>query len=186
MNLASLTPLIFAAAFVAATPVTGTHFNAAATPTHFAATNPNDYTVLMVLGDATHGARAQMLVAPFESLETSFPSGTLDDLYIEVVFFTQDGARSSGAVSFDTLLATQSEYLEVEETADDLQPWITDGNVRLPVDTSVALVPAEWVDAFPPANLPIVYHPTHVPVITPTDTANNDWAPKIQSSTPIF
>lgn len=94
MALARLTTLLCAVAFVAAAPVTETQFVASATPTHFAASNPNDYAVLMILGDVAHGARAQMLVAPHAQFETSFPSGTLSDLYIEVVFFAPTGWRS--------------------------------------------------------------------------------------------
>ena len=83
MTLAPLTSLAVALAFVAAVPQTESRFSADVTETHFAATNPNNYSVLLMLGDSVHGARAQMLVAPFATFETSFPQGTLDDLYIE-------------------------------------------------------------------------------------------------------
>jgi hypothetical protein len=186
MTFAPLSPLLFAAAFVAAAPLTETQFSASATETHFAATNPNDCTVLLILGDALHGARAQMLVAPFQSFETNFPSGTLDDLYMEVVFFTPTGPRSTGSVNFDALLAPQAELYEVAADGGELQPWICSGGVRMPVEPGILLAPPAWLEANAGSSQPIVIEPTHVPVLTPTDTDTDNWAPKIHSTNPII
>ena len=184
MTLAPLSSFALALAVVAAVPEGGSQFSASVSETHFAATNPNDYSVLMILGDAVHGARAQMLVAPFASFETSFPQGTLDDLYVEVVFFAPTGVRSSGSVSFDTMMIAQAEYLEVEPSGDQLQPYIYSGNMRMPADAAVLLAPAAWLDANASTTQPLLYDPTHVPVITPEETEADEWAPKIQSSNP--
>jgi hypothetical protein len=186
MAIAPLTPLLFVAAFVAATPLTETQFVASASPTHFAATNPNDFSVLMLLGDVAYGARAQMLVAPYAAFETSFPSGTLDELYIEVVFFTPTGTRSSGAVSFDTMMAAQADLLEVESTGDEFQPWISSGGTRMPADSGVLLAPSWLLDPNNSSSLPLMLEPTHVPVLTPEDTEDDTWAPKIHGTNPII
>ncbi len=184
MALARLTTLLCAVAFVAAAPVTETQFVASATPTHFAASNPNDYAVLMILGDVAHGARAQMLVAPHAQFETSFPSGTLSDLYIEVVFFAPTGWRSSGSVSFDTMLTAQSELLEVEDNGDQLQPWIYTSTGRLPADSGMHLAPSSLINSGSGSTPPMMLDPAHVPVITPEEINDNTAAPKILGPNP--
>src|SRR5690349_5426656 len=103
MALSKLAPLLCAVAFTAAAPAEDRDFVAAATTTHFEAVNPNTFTVLLVLGDVAHGARAQMLIAPGASFGTSFPNGTLEGVYMEVVFFSPEGRVKSGAVSFDSM-----------------------------------------------------------------------------------
>ncbi len=186
MALARLTTLLCAVAFIAAAPVTETQFVASATPTHFAASNPNDYAVLMILGDVAHGARAQMLVAPHADFATSFPSGTLTDLYIEVVFFAPTGWRSSGSVSFDAMLIAQSELLEVEDNGDELQPWIYTSSGRLPADSGLHLAPSSLFGSSGSSNQTIMMDPAHVPVITPQDIIDNTVAPKIRPTDPSF
>ncbi len=186
MALARLTTLLCAVAFIAAAPVAETQFVASATPTHFAASNPNDYAVLMILGDVAHGARAQMLVAPHANFETSFPSGTLTDLYIEVVFFAPTGWRSSGSVSFDAMLAAQSELLEVENNGDAMQPWIYTSGGRLPADSGLHLAPTSLFGGSGSSNQTIMMDPAHVPVITPQDISDNTIAPKIRPTDPSF
>ena len=185
MVLARFTPLLCVAALAAATPAADTQFVASATTTHFTAFNPNPYTVLMILGDVAHGARAQMVVAGNASFETSFPSGTLDDLYIEVVFFAPTGRRTSGAVSFDMMLSAQADSLEVDTTfGNELQPWITTSGGRLPADSGLRLAPESMLYSPEPYTEPLLVDPNHVPVITPQDIINNSIAPKIQGTDP--
>lgn len=184
MALARLTPLLCIIAFVAATPITETQFVASATPTHFAATNPNAYPVLMLLGDVAHGARAQMLVAPNATFETSFPTGTLEDIYIEIVFFAPTGRRSSGAVSFDTMILAQAEFLEVQDNGDEFQPWIYTNGGRLPADSGLNLAPPSLMNSTATSTEPLMLDPSHVPVITTQDIYDNTVAPKIKGTNP--
>ena len=185
MHLPRLTSLLCVVALVvAAAPANDTQFVASASPTTFAASNPNPYTVLMVLGDVAHGARAQMLVAPNDSFQTSFPAGTLENLYIEVVFFAPTGRRSSGAVSFNTMIGAQAELLEVDSEGDEFQPWIYAGGVRINADSGWNLVPDSLMNSGAGSTEPLILDPSHVPVITPTDVIDNTIAPKIHGSNP--
>lgn len=184
MALTQLAPTLCALAFIVAVPVPETQFVATATPTHFEALNPNAFTVLMVLGNVAHGARAQMLIAPGASISTSFPSGTLDALYIEVVFFSPAGRVSSGAVSFDSMIGWDADALEVSLDGLNSNAWICTSGGHLPANSGVKLVPASLMNAAGAPTAPLMVDPTHVPAITPEDIDEDNVAPKIQGSNP--
>lgn len=184
MALSKLAPVLCAVVFAAAAPAQETQFAAAATPTHFSAVNPNAFTVLMVLGDVAHGARTQMLVAPGASFATSFPSGTLSDVYIEVVFYSPAGRVSSGAVSFDSMINWNADALEINLDGTGADAWICTNGTRLPANSGVELVPHSLMNSSSSSSTPLMLDPTHVPVITPQDIQANDCAPKIRPSIP--
>ena len=184
MAFAKLAPFACAVAFTALAPAQETQFVAAATATHFEALNPNAFTVLMVLGDAAHGARTQMLVAPGASFETSFPSGTLDGVFIEVVFYSPLGRVTSGAVSFDWMLDFNAQAIEISLNGLDAEAWICTNGTRLPADSGVDLVPEYLLNSTALPTEPLMLDPTHVPVITPTDLEDDNCAPKIQGTNP--
>lgn len=184
MALSKLASALCAVALVAVSPAQETVFVASATTTHFKALNPNSFTVLMVLGDLAHGARAQMLVAPGAEFETSFPSGTLDQIYIEVVFYSPAGRYSSGAVSFDSVMQWQASSLEVELTNAESESWICTATGRVPAESSVSLVPACLMNSTANTTEPLLIAPTEVPVLTPTDIHTNNIAPKVQGTDP--
>ena len=184
MALSKLAPVVCAIAFAAAAPAQETQFIAAATATHFEAVNPNAFTVLMVLGDVAHGARAQMLVAPGASFATSFPSGTLQDVYIEVVFYSPVGRVTSGAVSFDSMINWNSQALEIDLVGSGSEAWICAGGVRLPADSGLNLVPESLLNSSAATTEPLMINPGQVPVITPHDIEHDDCAPKIHGSNP--
>lgn len=167
-----------------AVPLTAqTQFAASAAPTRFSATNPNAYTVLLVLGDETDGACTQMLMAPGASFETYFPSGTLDGVFMEVVCFTPTGRTTSGAVDFATLLAPGASTLTVELEAGVSAPWIETTSGKFPADSGVDLVSPAFI-ALQPANATQLLDPNHVPVLTPNEVETNNAAPKIQRTNP--
>jgi len=184
MALAKLAPFFCAAAFTALAPAQETQFVATATSTHFAALNPNAFTVLMVLGDVEHGARTQMLLAPGASFETGFPSGTLEGIYIEVVFYSSLGRVTSGAVSFDSMIGFDADAIEVSLNGLTADAWICTNGTRLPADSGVNLVPETLLNCTAPPTEPLLLDPTHVPIITPTDLEGDNTAPKIHPNNP--
>ena len=176
MPLVAIAPLLCALAL----PLDETQFASSAAPTRFCAANTSPYTQLLLLGDEAHGARAQMLIAPGASFETFFPSGTLDGLYMEVVCFTASGRKASGAVSFESLLASGVDSLTIEISNGISLPWINSAAGRTPGDSGIDLVPASLMAHEATSTEPLIVDPTHVPVITPTDVITNTVAPKIR------
>ncbi|MEO6708844.1 MAG: hypothetical protein ABIP42_04655 [Planctomycetota bacterium] len=179
MAFAPLAPLVCALALATAASVQETQFAATATPTHFEALNPNSFAVLMVLGNV-NGARTQMLIAPGAHFETSFPSGTLNDVFIEVVFFSPNGRVSSGAVSFDSMIDWDADRIEVDLAGPECDAWICTNGMRLSAASGVSLVPLSLLGSALPSTSPLVLDPTHVPEITPEDIDDDNVAPKIQ------
>jgi hypothetical protein len=176
MPLVAIAPLLC----VLALPTDETHFAASAAPTRFSAANTSPNTQLLLLGDPTHGTRAQMLIAPGASFETFFPSTTLDGLYIEIVSFTASGRKASGAVSFASVLATGVESLSIEISGGVSVPWLNSANGRTPADSGFDLAPACLMTDAANPNEPLLVDPLHVPVITPSDVITNTVAPKIR------
>lgn len=167
----------------ALTPTVETQFAASAAPTRFSATNPNPYPVLLLLGDQAHGARAQMLIAPGAFFETTFPSGTLDDLYMEVVCYSPSGRTASGAVNFNTLLAPGALALAVELVNNTSQPWVLTTSGKFNADSGIDFAPPGFVSQSSSSSTQLL-DPTHIPVITPEDVDTDNVAPKIQISNP--
>ena len=180
MPLVVIAPLLCALALTAGDP----QFAASAAPTRFTAANTSTNTLLLLLGDPDHGARAQMLIAPGASFESFFPSDTLNGLYLEVVSFTPTGRKASGAVSFASVLATGVDSLTVELTNGVSLPWLNSGSSRISGDSGSDLVPPSFLANETNSNAPIIVDPTHVPVLTPTDVITNNVAPKIRSVDP--
>ncbi|HTF88903.1 MAG TPA: hypothetical protein VK843_10875 [Planctomycetota bacterium] len=179
MAFAPLAPLVCALTLATAASVQETQFVATATTTHFEAVNPNSFTVLMVLGNA-NGARTQMLIAPGAHFETSFPSGTLDDVYIEIVFFSPNGRVSSGAVSFDSMIDWDADRIEVDLAGPECDAWICTNGMRLSAESGFNLVPTSLLGSTAPSTAPLVLDPAHVPEITPEDIDDDNVAPKIR------
>jgi hypothetical protein len=180
MTILALAPMLCALAL----NVDATHFAASAAPTRFTAANTSTHTQLLLLGDATLGARAQMLIAPGANFETYFPSGTLDGLFIEIVSFTPEGRKASGAVSFDKLLVSGIDSLSIEITAGVSTPWLNTATGRIPGDSGIDLAPASLMSDAAPWTQPLIANPVHVPVITPDDISTHNVAPVIRSTDP--
>jgi len=176
MTLVAIAPLLCALALT----LDETQFAASAAPTRFSAANTSPYTQLLILGDEAHGARAQMLIAPGANFETFFPSDTLDGLYMEVVCFTAAGRKASGAVSFESLLASGVDSLTIEISDGKTLPWINSASSRTSGASGIALVPESLMASEAISTEPLLIDPTHVQVISPTDVITNTVAPKIR------
>lgn len=180
MTLLAFAPFVCALALTLDEP----QFSASAAPTRFSAANTSANTQLLLLGDPAHGARAQMLIAPGASFETFFPSDTLNGLYLEVVSFTPQGRKASGAVSFAQVLASGVDSLTVEISQGQSLPWLHSGLLRNSVASEQTLVPSSVLLDCPTSTAPIILEPTHAPVITPDDVITNNIAPRIHKLDP--
>ena len=112
-------------------------FLAHVTETGFKALNPAAHPVLLVFGHRDGGVHASVLLAPGDQLESRFPRGTLDDLWIEVVSFEVSGRTSTGALELNALRSQGAQVLWVERQA----AWILDDAGRYPLKSSSAHVP---------------------------------------------
>jgi hypothetical protein len=156
---------------------------ARATPTRFLAINATAHTELLVFADA-HGPLAQLVLAPGGLVDASFPEGTLDGMYFEVVVFDPAGWRKSGALELNRLDDEGVDALSIEVGATRSNAWLLDPSGRAPLNPVGELMPPSFDMLCAPPYQPLVIDPMHVPVPMPVDTRQGDVAPKLNPSLP--
>ena len=109
----------------------GLTFLAQATQTSFRALNPAAHPILLVFSHQDGGVHASVLLAPGDHLESRFPHGTLDGMWLEVVSLDPRGRSTTGALELDALRSEGAHALWVEHQAGEptgrLAAWIVDG-----------------------------------------------------------
>jgi hypothetical protein len=153
---------------------------------HFIARNTTIHSQVILVGDAQLGIRARILLPPGGGIQTSFPTGTLDGLTLEVVSLSETGWSRTGGLAFDSMtregvraMAVQSQTAPQGSSASllDAAGWS-------PLSRSGDLLPS-WLPyassdpVAPPGSEPLVAPPFHVPAVTPGDTQQGDIAPVI-------
>ena len=135
-------------------------FVAQVTQTSFKALNPAEHPILLVFSHPDGGANASVLLAPGDHLESRFPHGTLDDMWLEVVSLDPRGRATTGALELNALRAKSAQVLcverRVEAPAGRLAAWLVDGEGRSNASS------------------------THVPGPVPIKSQQRERAPKIR------
>jgi hypothetical protein len=152
---------------------------ARASSTRFVAINAATTSQLLVFGDS-QGALAQLLLAPGETFDASFPAGTLDGLFMEALVFSGGGWTRSGALSFDDINTEGVDALYVEAGPNGTQAWLVDPIGRVLVESSGTLLPPQFESVCSSSSQPLILEPLHTPVLTPADAQQGEVAPKLE------